>query len=284
MEIGKFIKQYKGKDLSKVPASRLEQNGWYVGLKYDGNYLQIHKKGQRVWMFTSSGKELYITEIADELKEIKEDFIIEAEFNNNSDGTKFNDRRKSSTGTARADFTKGKTTSYPNCVIHIFDVLFISSHSHISRDNLKDKFRYRAVLLNQFHENKHCKGVSFDGPMSLDDAKHMALRLREQGAEGAFAYNAKHEVKDKGRSNYAIKLKAENSAKMICVGAKESDTVDREWGALELQDEDSNIQFFGGLTDKIRKMYPFKPLKEVFEIRYESFTNGKYIQGFINDN
>ena len=47
-----MIEQCKGKDLTDVPKSRLLPDGWYTSIKYDGNYVQIEKKGNEVKFYT----------------------------------------------------------------------------------------------------------------------------------------------------------------------------------------------------------------------------------------
>lgn len=276
MEIGKFVKQYKGKDLGKVPKSKLENNYWYVGIKYDGNYMQIHKKCNEIWFFTSSGEQMIIKELAEELKGIGFDFIVEAEFNNNSSGLSLNDRRFSSTGTARADFKKGIITSYPQSRLNVFDIL-----KKDGSDLREHPFVHRMNYLDYFNTVR-IKGVDFKLYNTLEEAIGFAKGVMAQGGEGAFAFHEFHTIKEKGRSNLAIKIKANNKKTMLCVGADLSETVDNEWGSLRLRDENGLVQSFGGLTDKLRKMHPYAPTGE-FEVRYESFTNGKYIQGFINE-
>ena len=282
MEVGIFKKQYKGKDLGKIPKSKLLQTGWYAGIKYDGNYCQVHKQGSDVWMFTSTGQPFMVEELREELITIKSDFIIECEFNNNSDGKTLNDRTKSSTGTPRANFKKGIPCSMPNVSLRIFDIILLRSSEGLKLLDTECQFERRLRSLQQFPDKQRIKPVEFIYFYRLSDAKEFARKLILSGGEGAFAFHETHTIKDKGRSNLAAKLKADNNRDMICIGAKESDTVSGEWGALELQDEDSNIQYFGGLPDSIRRMYPNIPTKEIFNVKYESFTDGKYIQGFIN--
>ena len=36
-----MVKQNKGKDLHKVPQSKLSQGPYYVSKKYDGHYVQV---------------------------------------------------------------------------------------------------------------------------------------------------------------------------------------------------------------------------------------------------
>ena len=222
---------------------------------------------------------MYIKELADELLTIEFDFIIEAEFNNNSTGLKLNDRRFSSTGTPRADFKKGIITSMPFCKLTVFDMLY----TDIDRRKSYFKIRTNNILFKYFNMNK-VRTVNFKGPMSLEQAKEFARGIISQGGEGAFAFHETHIIKDKGRSNLAIKLKADNSKVGICTGAVLSETVENEYGALLLDFEDGTKGSFGGLTNLVRTSPLSKLLGREFEVRYESFTNGKYIQGFINDN
>lgn len=278
MKIGKFIKQYKGKDLSKVPLSKLEKDNWYVGIKYDGNYCQIHKKGQEIWMFTSSGKRFAILELIDELLTVNHDFIIEAEFNNNSTGLKLNDRKFSSTGTARSNFEKNIPTSMYNSQLRVFDVLYWNEIIAV-HNNFCDR---KHLLLN--FDLDRVKSVKFIGSSTLDYCKDFSQRLIKEGSEGAFAFHSSHIFKDKGRSNLAIKIKADNKKIMKCIGVKPSETVDWEIGSLILEDEKGLFQPFGGLSSKLRTSSPIDLIGKNFEVRYENFSNGKYIQGFISEN
>ena len=278
MELGTFVKQYKGKDLGKVPKSKLRGEGWYVGIKFDGNYMQIHKNGTDIRFFTSTGEEMYILNLAKELISIDHDFIIECEFNNNSTGLKLNDRRFSSTGTPRADFKKRLFTVMPFSKLAVFDVLYWDEPVSIYND-----FEDRMHLLDML-DTKTIHSVSFSGPYSLDYCKQFAQRLIREGGEGAFAYHKSHMSKDKGRSNFAIKLKADNKKTMLCLDVQESDTVPGEWGALVLSDGKGIKQPFGGLSNKIRRSDKDRLIGNYYEVRYESLTDGKYIQGFINEN
>ena len=282
MEIGKFRKQYKGKDLGKVPKSKLLQNGWYVGIKYDGNYCQVHKRGARLWMFTSTGQPFMVSELRDELLIIDSDFIIECEFNNNSDGITLNDRTKSSTGTPRANFKKGIACSMPNASLRVFDIIYLCSIEGQKLLDTECNFQWRRHRLSLFPTNlKRVKPVNFIFVDGLEDCRDFARELINDGGEGAFAFHETHTIKDKGRSNLAIKLKADNQVEMVCVGATLSETVENEWGALLLRDDNGLVQAFGGLTDELRRTHPYVPAGR-FNVKYESFTDGKYIQGFIN--
>jgi ATP-dependent DNA ligase len=274
-----FRKQYKGKDLSKVPESKLLRNDWYVGPKYDGQYVQIHKNGDVIRFFTSGGKEYLIEELVEDLIQVDGDFIIEAEFNDKgSTGLVLNDRTKSSTSSYVSRYSKGYISSAPNCMIKIFDVLSINSID-MSNMNWDDRHTQLQVLFAETFM-KRVKIVNFN-PVTLSQAIIYGKALMANGGEGAFAFHKSHTIEDKGRSNLAIKIKADNKVRMTCVGAQESDTVKGEWGAFLMEDEHGHIQPFGGLKQSMREMYPYIPETQTYWVRYEQKTNGRYIQGFI---
>lgn len=279
MIIGKFVKQYKGKDLDKVPESKLDMNGyWYVGIKYDGNYVQIHKKDDKILMFTSGGEPFCVEEICKDLLQIKYDFIIEAEFLNNCDGTKLNDRNFCSTATARANFKKKIKTSMPNSSIRIFDILNFNDVDirditfNIRNSIVKENFDLRIskhVKLVDFYKTTYGQSISF------------SRELIHQGGEGAFAFNSEHTIFDKGRSNLAIKLKDIKVSFMVCKDVEASKTVNGEYGSLILEDSFGNKNAFGGLTKKLRTSKKENLIGKIFKVKYENFVNNKYIQGFI---
>lgn len=276
MEIGKFIKQYKGKDFSKVPKSKLLKDNWYVGRKFDGNYTQIHKKGDTVIMFTSGGVPFCVEEICTELIKLDFDFIIEAEFMNNCDGKTLNDRTKCSTGTARANFQKKLPTSYPNSSIRVFDIL---NFDGIDLRQIRRKSRQERLV--NFNLNEVVAGVRFI-KVDLEEAQEIMMNIVKNNGEGTFIFHETHTIEEKGRSNLAIKLKADNQKRMVCIGAESSDTVAGEWGTLVLRDENGIEQSFGGLTNDLRRMFPDIPIGEKFNVKYENFSDSKYIQGFLN--
>ncbi len=90
-----FIKQCKGKDIQNVPKNALESE-YLVSIKFDGNYCQIHKFGDSVQFFSSSGKEYFFKEVAAELISLNpgRDFILESEYTGDTFG-KLGDRKKS---------------------------------------------------------------------------------------------------------------------------------------------------------------------------------------------
>ncbi len=72
-----FIKQCKGIDADKAKIDDSEL--FYCSIKYDGVYVQIHKTGDTVDFFTSSGKKFYCSN-GDDFKKLDFDFKIECEY------------------------------------------------------------------------------------------------------------------------------------------------------------------------------------------------------------
>ena len=258
MEFMKFAKQYKGKDYDKVPKSKKIDTSWFVGRKYDGQYVQIHKDGDEVRLFSSSGLMFRVKEIEDELRDVPFDFIVEAEYNNNSDGTMLNDRRFSSVTTAICKYKKsGEALCRPYCIVHIFDILAIRGPRSLV--DLRDYiFLDRRIYLDKIgsylkrYKAKHVEVVDFVGPKTIHEAKNIASGYIIEGGEGAFAFHRTHTIKEQGRSNLAIKLKAVHTDEFTCVGVAPSMTVKGENGALVLETP-YGLHHFGGLTDKLRK-------------------------------
>ena len=278
--IGTFRKQYKGKDIQKLPVSKRVENGWYAAVKFDGQYLQIHKKGNDFWFFTSGGKQLFIEQIAEELAHIDHDFIIECEFNDKGTrGICLNDRTKSSTTKYVTEFKKGLRSFADRCIIHVFDIL------NLDGDDIRGHhYSSRRMYLNSLFGLSNFAYVALarsTGPMSLTSIENAAVAAIEEGKEGLFAYNMNHTIGERGRSNLAIKVKGIKSKIMKCIGVDQSSTVIGEWGALILRDEDGRVQSFGGLTSEMRRSKESDLKGKEFKVRYEQFTNGKYVQGFI---
>jgi hypothetical protein len=71
---------------------------------------------------------------------------------------------------------------------------------------------------------------------------------------------------------------------MLCVGVQDSDTVEGELGALILRDEEGYEQSFGGLPDWMRRANADELIGKEYSVKFEQYTNGKYIQGFLDNN
>jgi len=66
-----FIKQCKGKQIDKLPASKqpYEDKMYYLSKKLDGHYVQIHIDtiARDVKFYTSGAKEFFLSDIAEQL-------------------------------------------------------------------------------------------------------------------------------------------------------------------------------------------------------------------------
>lgn len=282
MKYGKFIKQYKGKDFSKVPLSRRTDFGWTLGVKLDGNYVQVHKQGKVIWFFTSGGKEFYIKELAEELLHVPYDFIIEAEFNNVSNGRHLGDRNQASTGHFRSEFSKGILCSAPLSSLGIFDILGIDKFDLISTEVRRgDRVLFLQTL--EMYMGNRVELIKFID-VTMEQAITYSRAVIENGGEGVFLFHNKHIIHDKGRSNLAIKIKGDKSTVMKVVGFVPSKTVEGENGSLLMEDTDGRLQPFSGLSQKLRRGSNIELLGKKFVVNYESINkDGVYILGFINE-
>lgn len=281
----KFIEQYKGKDLNKVPKSKLLNYGWNSFIKYDGNYVQIHKAGDEVIMYTSGGLPFQVKEIVQELETLPYDFIIEAEFNGKGSlGLKLGDRNLSATGTHTSKYSKNQESSDPECCIHIFDLI-----SFENQDLRDSSFIYRrnVMLKNLLRDRfKHCiMAVCYDTDVSLDTAIKTSYDVIARGGEGLFLFHNTHTIGTTGRSNLAIKVKDIKIATGVIEQCVPSDTVSGEWGSLictVVYDGKKYTQPFGGLKQEQRTATSDKLVGFNVKVKFESISSdGKLIQGSI---
>lgn len=288
IEYGKFIKQYKGKDYSKVPKSKLLQDGWEVGWKLDGNYVQVHKWNDngvtRIKFFTSGGKEWHISELWQELHKIPYDFIIEGEFNGKgSTGKVLGDRDFSSTGHYVSETYKHNICSAPDTRIGIFDVLAIGDDNCITQGILRCNRNMVLKDIKNFIGNR-ISVVIFEDGLDLQTAIERGREVVNQGGEGVFIFHETHTIHDKGRSNLAIKIKGDKKTTMKCIGTLPSKTVEGENGSLILEDEEGRQQAFSGLSDILRTSSLEDVFGKIFPVSYERLNkDGVYVLGFINE-
>ena len=266
-----MIKQCKGKDLDKVPVSRLEKDAyWLVSVKYDGNYIQIHKKGNEVKFFTSGNKEFYWRDIANYLiiNNVGKDFILEGEYIANTKG-KLGDRTKAAKLTTyRINFNKGIITDLPGDEkVMIFDLI---------DTNLKFKKR-----LNKLRD--------LNLPYNLQLVKHqltvfpnldkLSKEARLEGYEGIYAKTIDYMYLPGKRVNNAIKLKLRPTADLLCINVESGEgKYEGMIGSLVLKDSKGRIVRVGsGLDDSDRMKEPNYFIGKVIEIEYEQILD-TYIQ------
>ena len=263
-----FIKQCKGKDISKIPASKLVENDfYYVSKKYDGNYVQIHKKGDKVKFYTSGAKEFYPIDIADKLMEMEEDFILEAEYIANTDG-KLGSRGKCTLTTARTLFSKGLPYYNRGGVFKVFNLIHM------------DDFDSRINRLWMLDLPKELERVDQITVSSLSNGKEIKDKYVASGYEGAMVVSLSAEYKPGKRVNNVIKLKSRETVDLVCFGVLPGEgKYEGLIGSLQLTDTDTGITVCvgSGLSDKDRHRNPKVFLDKVVEIEYERIDK-TYIQ------
>jgi len=278
-----FIKQYKGKDLDKIPASKLLTKDYIAGIKYDGNYVQIHKIGDKVTFYTSSGKPFYLEDVAEDLVKFNDglDFIIEAEYIANTDG-KLGSRGKCTTTTYRTNSSKGILNRCKDNKFKAFDLLYLARSGNVVYDCKVDDNTFEDRI-DYFHYYGIDLGLNIDlvefKYMSLKEAKAKARELCNEGFEGLFLFHQTHTWADKGRSNLAVKLKMRPTADLLCIGTTEGEGKYAGMiGSLVLVDAYSReVSVGSGLCDIARQANPSEYVNKIIEIEYEQILD-TYIQ------
>lgn len=267
----KFIKQCKGKDLGDIPKSKLLNDGWFLSTKYDGNYVQIQKFGDKVMFFTSGEKEFYIPEIAKELISLNPDcsFTLECEYIGTSEG-KLGDRTKvGKLTTYRTDYEKCQQTKFDTRErFKVFDIIIP-----------RTQFSFREPFIQSIKLGTYLEQVYLRGPYTLEKCKSVAKELRSEGWEGAYIKHKTHLQEAGKRVNTAAKLKERPTADLLCIDIiGGTGKYQGQIGSLVLQDSKGRTVAVGsGLSDFDRaKNYNFF-IGKVIEVEYEQLLD-TYIQ------
>jgi len=232
--LSEFTKQCKGEDADKLKI--LDSELFYTSIKYDGVYIQMHKTGDLVQFFTSSGKEFSCVYAA-EFAKLDFDFKIETEYI--CDGGKLGTRAKADNEIKKAV----KDSSFQlTGEFMIFDAL--SGEYYEDRLGLFLKF-----LQNNFK-------VALGEEISFREAKEKLEEVAADGWEGLFLKKATHVQVAGKKSKDAVKLKKKYTADLVCVG----------WDGYYLLLQDDN-----GLTAKVAASGMQDYIKEgdIVEIEYE---------------
>ena len=269
-----MIAQCKGKDLQKVPKSKLV-NVFYVSTKYDGNYIQIHKKGKEVKFFTSGGKEFYLIDLAEELIANNDsDFILECEYIGTTDG-KLGSRGRCTTTTFRTRFSKNLPCYLKDGRFMAFNILYYKSHYESQGIEIR-KFKEAKNMLNFVNlANSNIDRVKFIGPMTLNEAEIYARQLCGNGYEGLMAISPFMEYRPGKRVNEWVKIKAKPTADLKCISANrgKGKYVDMV-GSLVLVDEFGlKVSVGSGLSDSLRSKDITYFLGKTIEIEYEQILD-----------
>lgn len=264
-----FIKQCKAthiKDLKKLP-DKLET--FYWAIKYDGHYCQLEVLPDKtVKFYTSSGKEFYEANLANEAKKLPPG-IYEGEFLGQGDG-KLGGRNEAAVATTlRTEFSKGIISYIPGVKLVIFDKIDDS----IFRDRLQSLLHIASTIPTTFISFALYQMCSF---RAAEGCRDLAC---SNGWEGIILKHPNHRQLSGKRVKNAIKLKESET-----IDLKVIDTIEGTGkyigmiGALRCVDEVGNIVDVGsGLTDELRNRPSSYWVGKVIEVKCERKTETSYI-------
>ena len=264
-----MIKQCKGKDLNRVPTSKLGDK-FYHSIKYDGHYVQIHMKNGEAKFYTSGGKEFYHELAAEELPQGT--YILEAEFIAHTDGTLGKRGDAAKLTTYRTNFTKGIGNVGLGIIkdtFKVFDIIIVGL-----------SFEERLEALSGLGLNGPIlQTVSYHGPSTLEECQAYAKAATKVGYEGLYLKEPSHLYRIGKRVNDAIKLKLRPTADLRCIGIVEGEgKYEGLIGSLTLSDLQGRVVNVGsGLTDTDRNLSADNFIGRVVEIEYEQIME-TYIQ------
>jgi DNA ligase-1 len=273
-----MIEQCKGKDLIKVPSSKLNRGLWFGATKYDGHYGQIHKLVDSVVFYTSGGKPFKLPKLEQELITAfgSMQFVLEYEYNMENTGM-LGDRTKcGKLTTYRTNTEKGICNSSLEGkeVFRVFDIISYDG------ELITTPFSNRLKTLTQFSKQfpTRIQLVEFDC-LPLEDQIADAKRLVKLGWEGKYIKHPNHTYQLGKRVNEAIKLKYRPTADLLCIGVEPGEGKYLGMiGSLVLKDSASRIVKVGsGLSDSDRVKLPSQFIGQVIEVEYEQILD-TYIQ------
>ena len=280
--MNQFIKQCKGTDSDTVHnlATYWHKGcAWYLSIKYDGQYAQIHITKDRVIFYTSSGKP-YINELlADELQKCIPDdmkpIVLEAEYLGNGDGKLGGRADAAVVTTARTAFAKGISYSAKH-QLRIFDI--IEDESFAIRMKDLDKLR------NKFVDSTMVLVVNYKLCTSIENARIACARYVENGWEGIYCKSVLHTHEAGKRVKTAFKFKLKNTTTVKIVGIDEgTGKYAGLIGAFICEDENGmRVNVGSGLTDSIRQLSPAALIGLKIRINYERIDQTYIFPIFID--
>lgn len=251
-----FIKQCKGFDSDKVNFPAVWDN-WYWSIKYDGHYMQVHvKQAQEVKFYTSSGKEFYEVNMANDFLKLPTG-VYECEFLGYGTGKHGGRKEAAFATTLRTEFAKGIKSNYPGLKYRIFDII---------NDNI---FAARLQTLRTLHTDYVVEYNRVESPM-----QHL-LDAVSRGWEGVYFKSLAHRQLAGKRVKQAIKLKQHQTADVVCFDIElGTGKYTGMIGSLVCKDENGIVVKVGsGLTDSDRLFTHEAYLGKTIEIGYESFSD-----------
>ena len=260
-----FRKQCKGTDSDKLQMPVVYKT-WYMSIKYDGHYMQVHVNNGLCKFYTSSGKEFYEKNMAEAFGKLPNG-IYECEFLGKGTGKHGGRADAAIATTLRTEFSKGILSNYPGVKAVIFDI--INDELFINR--LK-------TLSKLASEHPQLTFVTYQEIQGEDDLYRYLNTVLDNGYEGLYLKQWAHRQLEGKRVKTAIKLKAKHTADLKCIGIEEGEgKYVGKIGSLICIDENGiDVKVGSGLTDFDRNRPHDYFNGKIIEIAYESF-NETYI-------
>ena len=263
-----MLKQNKGKDLQKIPKSRLSNGPYYLSKKFDGHYTQIIWDGVGVVEFyTSGGKRFYLADMAEWIAHnyTGEPFHIECEYLFNCNGKLGSRGQSAKLTTYRTEFNKGIVTAgYP-----YLDKFIVLDRLDMGREPFSARLN---SLINLFGEvSNEWLELPEQRVCTLNEAIKLYPRFVAEGYEGGMLKHVNHIYKSGKRTNDIVKLKPRMTGDFYVIEEIEGEgKYEGQIGSLALCDR--NNKFVGnvgsGLSDHDRKRWGhFK--HKVVEVEFE---------------
>jgi DNA ligase-1 len=269
----------KGKMLDKLPTKiDFDSTMYLVSTKYDGNRIFIVKKHGAISCFTSDWKQFdFPGNMLNELLDNPLDFVLEAEFNNNSIG-KLGDRVHSAILTTfRTNFSKGLNSSTPlgQCQIKVFDCILIASDKQVLQFSIPYKERLANAKTLKLPD---CMSVITTTLVTGIEAKVLAKVLVNDGWEGLMCVEPDSLYTPGKRGNHIVKLKYRKTADLLCIGVEPGEGKYKGMiGALTLKDSEGRVVSVGSGLNDTDRVLSNKYIGRIIEIEYEQILD-TYIQ------
>lgn len=260
-----FRKQCKGTDSDKLQMPVVYKT-WYMSIKYDGHYMQVHVNNGLCKFYTSSGKEFYEKNMAEAFGKLPNG-IYECEFLGKGTGKHGGRADAAIATTLRTEFSKGILSNYPGVKAVIFDII----NDELFIDRLK-------ILSKLASEHPQLTFVAHQEIQGEDDLYRYLNTVLDNGYEGLYLKQWAHRQLEGKRVKTAIKLKAKHTADLKCIGIEEGEgKYVGKIGSLICIDENGiDVKVGSGLTDFDRNRPHDYFNGKIIEIAYESF-NETYI-------
>ena len=299
-------KQCKGKDLSKIPASKLLSTGWYTSIKADGHFVTVTKTNKAVLCHTSSGKPFHLKQLTKLLNPTGcsavdryiagSDFILEVELTHRDTQLKKGGRRKAAiTTTFRTRFAKGLDNPEDledNVLLFIHDIRYWKD-ANGTEIKPTAPFVDRLPVLEVWRTFVAFHGLEDSQRLSLQVANwfdagtvnkcvKLAKTVVKLGYEGIYMKHKSHQLLAGKRVNTAAKVKPYPTVDLTIIDWNQGEGKHRHrMGSLQCKDENGlEVSVGGGFKDWEREWdYVWEHFSKgtVIECKYESLAD-TYVQ------